>query len=273
MTYQRIIRGILTGTFLLTTILHADAFKLNKLKLSKEDRPPVDYTAWADTADIPSEADGMKICYPATDAETGHATVAAEFPVSGMTPQQIFMAAMVYAAANFNPENEEGFLEYDYDGNRFAILLKSTQGTNNKETTYRRRLDIAASEEVLRIVASDITARYREKGIIPRTVELESLHPEANNRHKELLSEFSAINTAYLHAMAGYVASRTDIKAGDFSPLKAGRVMTGMTEDEVIIILGAPLETRRSADKHRWIYSDQTVVIFTDGKVTKFLEP
>lgn len=243
-----------------------------KIKLKKEATPPVDYTAWADTTELPQEANGVRLYYPMTRPEDGAAVIRGSIDVPGLKAGQVFLAAMVYATDNFDRERQEGFESVDYDGRSFVALLKSTQGSNATETTYTRSVKVTARDGAFDFETRDIDVRHREKGLIPRTQALEKLHPESNKRHAELVKELAEVNSAYLHSLAEYAATRKDIKAPNLEKVKKGLVTTGMNGDEVKIVLGPPLDTRRSGERTRWIYDNEYVLIFTGGVVTKIVE-
>lgn len=82
-------------------------------------------------------------------------------------------------------------------------------------------------------------------------------------------------DTTYAHILAFEVKygsldfKATDISAPHLEDVKAGKVTEGMNPDEVRIVMGAPWEERKSGDKIRWIYGNEGVVIFVDGKVSR----
>lgn len=238
----------------------------------KKDKPRLDYTEWISIQDLPAEENGVKIFYPSTEPSDSSAVVKGRLMVPGLTGNQVFLAAMVYAVNNFDTENGECFLAVDYDRHEFSLMLKSTQGTNSRETTYTRNILFQAADGQLDFRVTDISARYREKGLIPRTLPMEQLHPESNTRHGELVMEFVSINSAYLGEMASYAATRADISAPNIQQVKNGTVAVGMNPDEVRLVLGAPWEERRSGERKRWIYGNETVVIFTDGRVSRVIQ-
>lgn len=258
--------------------LDAGAFKL---KLKKNDGGAIDYASWVAAEGLPGAIDGVAQFYPvsiAVEADDDSApadTVAiikGHISTKGLDKKQVFLAAMVYASENFNAdEGKEGFEEIDYDGMKFRSLLKTTQGSNSTETTYTRSLQLTAVDGGFDFVVTEIDCRYREKGLIPRTLRLEKLHPDRNIRHNEIVREMVAVNSAYLADMAEYISSRKKISSPNYGKLKKGSVIEGMNGDEVTIILGPPLNKRKSGERDRWIYSNDYVVIFTDGIVTKIV--
>ena len=242
------------------------------LKFKKEQKPPVNYTEWIAIQDLPETENGKKIFYPTTDSADGSAEIKGLIAVPGLDAEQAFLAAMVYAVDNLSAEAEECMMSVDYDRHEFTVLQKSTQGTNSKETTYTRCLTVTGAKGAIEFKVSDIAVRYREKGLIPRTLPFAGLHPESNTRHGELVMELVAVNSEYINDMAAYAALRKDIRISNASAVKSRTMVTGLNHDEVKLILGAPMEVRRSGDKIRWIYPDNAVVIFTEGKVSRIIQ-
>lgn len=254
------------------SLIAPDAYAF-KLPGQKDPKPPVDYTEWISIQELPTEEGGVALYYPSTEPEDGAAVIKGSVEVKGLDAEKVFLAALVYVANNLDSENGELVMSVDYDKRTFSVLLKSTQGSNNKETTYTRTLTVKASDGKLDFVTSDVAVRYREKGIIPRTLALAALHPESNTRHGELVMELVMVNSTYLGEMAQYAEGRSDIVAPNLAAVKDGKVTTGMNPDEVTILIGPALEVRKSGEKLRWIYADGTVVIFIDGKVSRIIEP
>lgn len=241
----------------------------------------IDFNAWIPAQDFPEAIDGIRQFYPETIAIESNeseepdttAVVRGSVDVSGLDARQVMLAAMVYASDNFDRDNQEGFENIDFEGNQFTALLKTTQGTNANETTYTRSLTVTAHDGGFDFETSGIDCRYREKGLIPRTQRLEKLHPSTDKRHLSILQEFTAVNSAYIAAMADYASTRKDISSPNFDKVKKGSgVSLGMNTDEVTILLGPPLNKRKSGERTRWIYANDFVIIFTDDLVSKIVE-
>lgn len=252
-----------------------------KIKLKKDHTPAINYKDWVEVKGLPAEIDGVKQYYPISVAvsetedseETDTvAVIIGSIPLKGLTAKQILLASLVYAQEHFNSDMEEGFLNVNYDSKTCSMILKSTQGTNSNETTYTRIVNLTALDGILEFEVSEIDCRYREKGLIPRTIRMEKLHPERNKRHEELVKEFIGINSLYMVELEKYVASRKNIDSPNFAKLgKTNDPEIGMNEDEVTIILGMPMDKRKSGERKRWIYANDYVVIFTNGKVSKIV--
>ncbi len=261
---------IIAATAALLCASQAEAFKIN---LKKTPKPRIDYSEWISEKELPGQAeDGLPLFYPKTEGDDSVAVIKGTLAVDGLTAEQAMLAAMVYAADRFDAEKQEGFQSCDYANKTFTITLATTQGSNNKETTYTRNITFAAKNGKLDFSTTDIKVKYRLKGILPKTSELESLHPESDNRHEELVIELVDINSAYLNDLAKYASSRTDISATHYAEIKKGKVALGMNMDEVTLAKGPARDTRRSGERTRWIYDNNTVIVFTDGKVSKVID-
>lgn len=248
---------------------NASAFKLPG---KKDQKPQINYTEWISAQALPAQENGVMLFYPSTEPADSSAVIKGRITVKGLNSRKIFLSTLLYAVNNINNDNGECILSADYEKNEFSVMLKSTQGSNNRETTYTRYLNVMSDDDGFNFVTTDIAVRYREKGIIPRTLPLTSLHPESNTRHKELVIELVSVNSTYLNEMALYAESRQDIEAPNLTSANNRRVTIGMNTDEVTLLLGPPLERRKSGEKLRWIYGNETVVIFIDGKVSRVIE-
>lgn len=243
-----------------------------KLPFKKKPHQRIDYSSWIASQSFPSEENGIQIFYPRTADADSTTFFTGSLPVKGLTAEQVMLAAMVYATTNFNTEKQERFTAVSYPDKKFSIVLSSTQGSNNKETTYTGIVDITAEKGMLNFTVNNIKVRYRQKGLVPRTVDAETLHPDTDTRHAELVLEMSRVISDYLNRMAHYAAERTDICASHYDEMQACRVVNGMNPDEVIIAIGPARDTRHSGERTRWIYDNEHVIVFTNGKVTKAIE-
>ncbi len=274
MTQKRHIRT-LTATVLIAlaaVALSPDASAL-KIKFKRTEKPKTDLAQWADSASLPSaDSHGRPIFYPVNKADADSAaTVTCTLEAGGLPADKIFFAALVYAVDNLNEEAQEQIVSTDYPSRTFTILLHTTQGSSSSETTHNRSLTVTALDGKIQCTTDGISVRYREKGLIPRTVQLDKLHPESSDRHKGLVTEFSQVNSAYVHDMAAYAATRGDISVTHISEIRDRNATEGMTTDEVKLAKGLPLETRKSGTKLRWIYGNDDIIVFTDGKVSRIV--
>lgn len=257
---------LLAAVLLLVLSTSAFAFKLPG---QREPKPAVNYTEWVQGQELPETSGTVKLFYPQTLEEDGKAVVKGFLKVDGLTREQIFLASWLYFMENADSEAGETLLSADPDNFTISVLTLNTVGSSSKEASFLQTIEVKAAPDGFYFQAGDIKVKYKEKGLLPRTLELEAMHPESNSRHAELVMSLVESLSKYVDTMARYDATRPDIEAPKLQEVLLGRVLEGMNPDEVKLILGAPWETRRSGEKDRWIFPDETTVIFEAGKVVR----
>ena len=259
-------------------VLPTDSAALN---LKKKQVPKINYSEWIALQNFPSVEDDITQFYPETeiiseDEDAPGDTIAivrGTIKLKNMNARQAFLASMVYATEHFNKDEEEGFESIDYNNLEHVIILKTTIGSNASEEKFTRNIMFKAADGALNFVVYDIDCKFREKGLIPRTLRLENMHPDTNTRHSQLLLDFVSTNSEYIHNLAEYIESRKDITSPNFNVLKnSGNVVPGMNADEVTILLGPPMSKRQSGERERWIYNNEFVVIFENSAVSKVVK-
>lgn len=246
--------------------LSVSAFKLPG---QKEAKAPVNYTEWVAGQDFPSvNDDDVKLFYPST-LEDGKAVIKGEEKVKGLSREKVFLASWLYFMENYDAEQGEMILKANPEKYSFSALMLRVSGTSTKEAMFAQQIDVKAIEGGFTFEVSDARIKYKEKGLIPRTLELEALHPESNSRHTELVVTMVEEIGKYFDDMARFDAMQTNISAPKMAEVLRGKVTEGMNQYEVKLVLGEPWETRKSGEKTRWIYPDEITVIFEDGKVTR----
>lgn len=261
-------------SFLITLLTCSYSFALD-FKIKKTKNPMINYNEWIPQQEWPSVIDGVHLYFPQTTTLSSDtvAVVKDHIVIPELSAKQYFIAALVFATENFDKEAGEEVIAIDYSSFEFDILLKTSRGTNNNETSYTRVMSFKAKDEGLDFTVGEIDCRYREKGIVPRTLRLEKLHPEINKRHAELVREFVDVNSDYIDRLHVYIDSRKDIESSYYSVLsKGGPIEVGMNMDEVTILVGPPFDKRTSGNKTRWIYYNNEVIIFVDGIVSKIVK-
>ncbi len=227
---------------------------------------------WAESemAKYPEMVDGVKVYYPSMD-DKGKLSVSDLIDIEGKTQREIFTDALVYIYNNFDAESEV-IESIDYESNRFIIGRRLKQGSGKTTTTYEYISAFQVADGILSFVSYDIRAEYREKGILPRKLDIEKLKPQENERHKELVEEFSLLNSKIIKNMSEYIASAKSETVTHWDEIKAGNVVKGMNKTEVKLAFGRPLNERETGKRTKWMYDNNAVVIFTNGLVTTVME-
>ncbi len=258
-------------TFVAICLLVGSASAIDLFK--KKNSAPVDYNAWRDTTSLPAATEGgLPLFYPET-VDDGQAVVRGEISLPGCSAEQIFLGALDCAVTNLDSsDGHEQIGEISGSDLSFMMRLYSKQGSNNNETVYTWLVLVKAENDRLLFAANEIDAKYREKGILPRTLPLEKLNPGSNSRHSELVRQFAEINSIRIHALADAARNAKGLKVNRWDEIARKNVVKGMNELEVKLAIGLPLATRESGERIRWVYPDNFVVLFEKGQVVRVVE-
>lgn len=227
---------------------------------------------WAESemAKYPETVDGVKVFYPSMN-DDGKLSVSDLIDIEGRKKTQIFTNALVYIYDNLNAETEV-IESIDYDSQRFIISRKLKQGSGKNTTSYEYISAFQVADGLLTFVSYDIKVEYREKGILPRKLNIEKLKPQENPRHKELVEEFSFLNSKILKEMAEYITATKPGTVTHWDDIKAGNAVKGMNMTEVKLALGRPYSERQMGKRTKWMYDNNSVIIFTDDTVTTVID-
>lgn len=231
-----------------------------------------DLSAWAkqQAAMLPTEVDGVTIMRPVTNAD-GKAEVSDLLETPNVGKDNVFIAAVVYAAENLDRETD-AIETIDFDLKRFAVKRQVRSGEGKKASAYTYTTAFQAADGLLSFASYDIDIEYKEKGILTRHITIEKMKPSDNKRHAELIEDFSLCNSRWLHEMETYVKTNPSLMVTHWADIKDGNVVKGMNETEVKLVGGAPVSVRKNGDRVKWMYSNDFVVIFTDGIVTTVIQ-
>lgn len=209
--------------------------------------------------------DGVRMFRPA-EAD-GKLMVSDFFDIPGKDKTEILTKAWVFTADNIDRETEAVELS-EPDAGRFVVQRSFSAGEGRDEVTFACRLAIQATDGILTFAAYDISAAFKERGILPRTVGLEKLKPEKNKQHKEIIETFSFLNSKFLQEMLRFVETGDCPAVTHWKEIAKGEVVNGMNKTEVKLSVGTPAYVRTSGEKETWRYSNRFVVFFTEKTVS-----
>lgn len=244
------------------------AFGLDLFK--KKESSVFDFTSWSDSISKAQSSDGT-LFYPVTIND--EVLITGEIDIPGLTADKIFLSALNYAVDHLDTTDEhEQIGEIKPDDKSFMLRLYSRQGSNNNETTFTRLALVEACDGKIKFTVTQLDVKYREKGLIPRTVAFEKLNPAINQRHNELVDLCVQINAQYFNNIANDIPNTEPISVTYWDKILDKEVVKGMTPFEVKLILGKPVTCRDNGDRVRWIYPNNYVLLFIDGKLSRIVE-
>lgn len=239
----------------------------------KPTEPEIDLVTWArqQSEQMPAEIDGIRIFRPNDKDADGKIRVTGFMDLPGVDTSHGFTAAYVAVADRLNPETDE-VQTVDYDNRRFVVYREIVDGDGKDAAIYRFTTACQFTDGMMTFSSYDINIEYKEKGLIPRKLNIEKMKPATNERHKQLVEGFSTANSRSLDEVVKYIVGNKDIAVTHWDEIKQGKVVKGMNEAEVKLIGGAPRSVNRSGDRTQWMYSNDFIVIFSGGIVTNVIQ-
>ena len=258
--------------FLSLQIQTGNILKKGAKLFKKEPVEAVDFSAWRDTSDLKKTSEsGLPLFYP--EGKEDGVTVCGEISVPGKNALEIFLGALNYAIDNLDVENEiDSIVVMDPGSKSFVVELLTTAGAYSKEASFDRLVEIRGEDGRLVFVNSDITVKFRDKGIIPKTLSFGELNPVTNPRDLNFIEQFADLNSEYLYAMTAGISESGPLEISHWKEIQAGQVVPGMNKLEVKLVLGLPVAHRENDAVTRWIYPRNLIVLFENGKVQKVID-
>lgn len=256
---------LLIFSILLTAVIPVSA--------KKEKQPEINLADWAiqEASKLPEEIGGVKIFrVNDTDAD-GKARVTGFVDIPGLDTTQGFVAALINVSDNIDRGVDEISI-VDFENKRFVVSRQIPDGEGKNATVYRYDTAFQFTDGIMTFCSYDINIEFKEKGIIPRKLDIEKFKPATNERHKEIVEGFFLTNSRIIDGIVKYAIANHDIKISHWDDIKDGTVVKGMNEAEVKLIGGKPRSVNQSGNRLQWMYSNDFIVIFTDGIVTNVIQ-
>jgi hypothetical protein len=217
--------------------------------------------------EMPATIDGVMIYRPVED--NGLLQISDIVDLPGLSRETIFVNAMLDIFSNLDSEIET-VEKKDYDGMRFCIVRSTPD--DEHAATYNYTIAVQTTNDMLTFLVTDISIGYKEKGLIPRTLAIEKMKPYKNARHKELIEQCAVSISKYISRLKLAVISQGKPSVSHWADIRNGQIVKGMNQTEVMLVKGKPTSNRTSNSRVKWMYGNDNVVIFTDGKVTNIIQ-
>lgn len=254
---------------LLLTLTIADVGLAKK----KEKEPDIDLVTWAEQEKnrLPAEIDGVKIFRPNEMDKDGVIRITGIADMPGISATQGFIAAFI-SINDIIDRNSDVIEAVDYEKKRFVVSFETHNGTGNNATVYRYVAAFQFADNLMTFVIYDINIEYKEKGILPRKLDIEKLKPAKNKRHAELTEAFSQHISKIINNAMNYAINNPNLEVKHWPEIKKGIVVKGMNEAEVRLIGGSPRSINNTGERVQWMYSNDFIVIFTNGMVSAVIQ-
>ena len=167
------------------------------LNRKKDKTPDIDIVVWLrhEVSGLPNDVDGVKIFRPNTIGEDGRISVDGNVELPAKKQSHGFIAAYIYACDNLG--NADRIEAVDYDAKSFSVYREIREGEYKDAVVYRFVTHYVFSDGNMSFSTYDINVEYREKGILPRKINIEKFKPATNERHRELSEGLSLANSIF----------------------------------------------------------------------------
>lgn len=243
------------------------------IKIKKDKGPEIDPVTWVvqkgDT--LPSTIDGIRIFRPMTTDADGNPIVNGSILLKGIGKEQAFIGAFVKTSADLDREFES-IRDVDFNAKSFTVDRQVVTGEGGSQAIYRYQTTYSFKDGAMDFTSSDINIEYKDRGILNRRLPVGKLRPATNERHRQLLEDFSEANSMIAHDMTAYAAQHPGLKVTHWDDIARGVVVKGMNQTEVRMIGGEPRSISGQPSREQWMYNNDFVVIFSDGIVTNVIQ-
>lgn len=233
----------------------------------------VDLVTWANeqTSKLPDEVDGVKIYRINGFDNDGKARVTGFIDLPGLNKEKAFQAALISIVDNMDTE-VEAIDAIDFDSKKFVVSKLIADGEGKNAATYAFSTAFSFDDGLMSFVTYDVNIGFKEKGLISRKMPIEKMNPAAKERHKELAEGFALASSRMIDAIVKDAAKNAELPVTHWDDIKAGHVVKGMNEAEVKFVGGQPRNVTKSGTRVQWIYTNDFIVIFTDGIVSNVMQ-
>lgn len=202
-----------------------------------------------------STADKMIIC-------TGTENIA------NMNDKSIFVNALLWAIDR-GPKLKENITQCDMENLKFVTALEVNSQKNPKQS-YKCDLTIQINSGSILFLTDKIFSVT--SGIMGATSPFEKLNPTKKIKHKELMDEFTQLNSLLLTNLFQFIKTNKLQPINHWDKISQGEVEKGMNETECKLALGKPADIRLNSQRTQWMYDSSTYLFFEEGTLTAIIK-
>ncbi|MBR1543270.1 MAG: hypothetical protein IJ626_00015 [Muribaculaceae bacterium] len=155
----------------------------------------------------------------------------------------------------------------DHDYKRGQIQLKCV--CEGKESNYQADLTLQVKDHRLVYHFGNIEAKKVSgiKKLFGGSTQFNRLQPEKNDKHRKMIADFEKYARSMVEDISAYIDAN-EVRITNWSNVETGKLQNGMSEDEVWLIYGKPIN-RQEMDSEAQLLYDNFMHIFTvNGIVT-----
>ncbi len=181
--------------------------------------------------------------------------------------EEIFANALLWAIER-GDKLKDLLDEIDYERLRFTMVYNIIQ---EESMSYSSLLTVQVAQGRLVYLISNIKGQTSGLGGMLGATNFDKLNPEKKPKHKAIMEEFEVVNKKQLKAMLQYVGENK-IDVSNWKDIAAGQLKKGMSESDVLLIHGKPIDRQTSNGTTQLMYSQYIYVFLEEGKVKSFTQ-
>ena len=179
----------------------------------------------------------------------------------------IFANALLWAVER-GEKYKELIEDCDFEKLRLTIDYNLVQ---DGQIAYTSQLTLQVSQGRLVYLVHDIKGQPSGLSSVLGAVNFDKLNPEKKTKHQTLIEDFEALDKKDLKKMFEYVRNH-NTEVSKWESISEHRIEKGMSIEEVLLILGKPINIQKSAETVQYMYNTFTYVFFENGKVKSFMQ-
>jgi len=225
---------------------------------------------WAKTKEnAPSSKNGDIQIYPLSEAD-GKLVVSDFIDFTGLTSEQIFVNALLYAI-DAGAQQKENIESVDFTTKRFVVKQR-INSAQEVDVAYKCSTRFQVAEDNLSFLSSDIV--YESKNIFKelKDTPFEKIDTKKKPNQKIYIDEFTSGNSIFLGGMFKFIQTNQYEPITHWEEISKEKIVKGMTETECKLAAGKPVHIRTMGNKVRWMFNNDFIVLFEDGKVSSVLK-
>lgn len=176
-----------------------------------------------------------------------------------------FGSAMLWMM-DHNIDAEKNALKSDVSKKSIGLNYTISED-ESADKTFSFHLDMEVKDGKIAFLVKDV--KCTPKGVIGmfKTLSFDKMNLTKKPQYKEYVDKFAVLCDKFMQTMLTEIIN-ADIKLNNWNSIVEGKVVKGMTANEVKLAMGIPLSITENSQRTMWSYVSGAVVMFEKGVVT-----
>lgn len=172
------------------------------------------------------------------------------------------MANALLWAIERGTQLKELVTDIDYERMRFTMDYNIIR---EGQSSFAAKLTIQVGQGRMVYLINNIKGQTSGFSGMLGAVSFDKMNPEKKPKQKAMIEEFESVNKKELKSLFEYIGQH-DMKTGYWTSITENRLEKGMDVNDVILILGKPVDIQKSGETTQYMYNSFTYVFSKTGK-------